>query len=115
MKRLAIVSLVAFAVFAAGSAGASTPKLSGFVNDSFKIGVTKGGKTVSSLKAGMYVLVVADTTSNHNFHIKGPGVDKATSVGGKGTTRWTLRLRKGTYTYVCDPHSSFMKGSFTVR
>ena len=114
MKRLAILVVIAFAVFAAG-AGASTPKLNGFVNDSFKIGVTKSGKTVKSLRAGTYLLVVADTTSNHNFHITGPGVNKATSVGGKSVVRWKLRLRKGTYTYVCDPHSSFMKGSFTVR
>jgi plastocyanin len=44
----------------------------------------------------------------------GPGVNKATSVAGKGTYRWTITLRRGTYRYVCDPHASFMKGSFTV-
>jgi plastocyanin len=113
MKSVCVV-VVAFAALA-GSAGAATPKLNGYVNDSFKIGVTKGGKTVSSLKRGKYVLVVADSTSSHNFHITGPGVDKSTSVGGKSTTRWVLTLKKGTYEYVCDPHSSFMKGSFTVR
>lgn len=113
MKRMCIV-VVALAALA-GTANAATPKLNGYVNDSFKIGVTLGGKPVSSLKAGKYVLVVADTTSNHNFHLTGPGVDKATSVGGKGTYRWALTLKRGKYTYVCDPHSSFMKGSFTVR
>jgi len=35
-------------------------------------------------------------------------------IGGKGTFTWTVTLRKGTYTYVCDPHKEFMKGSFTV-
>ena len=35
-------------------------------------------------------------------------------VGGKGTFRWVVTLKKGTYRYVCDPHASFMKGSFTV-
>jgi len=44
----------------------------------------------------------------------GPGVDKKTSVGGQGTSTWKLTLKKGTYKYVCDPHASIMKGSFTV-
>jgi plastocyanin len=35
-------------------------------------------------------------------------------VSGKGTTTWKVTLKKGTYKYVCDPHASFMKGSFTV-
>jgi plastocyanin len=26
----------------------------------------------------------------------------------------TLKLKRGTYRYVCDPHSSVMKGSFRV-
>ena len=38
-----------------------------------------------------------------------------TSVGGKGTKTFTVTLKKGTYTYVCDPHKSFMKGSFKIR
>jgi hypothetical protein len=114
MKR--ICTLAVFVLLGTtAAAGAATPKLGGFVNDQFKIGVTRAGKHVSSLKAGKYLLVVADSTSSHNFHLTGPGVNKSTSVGGKGTFRWTLTLKKGTYKYVCDPHSSFMKGSFTVR
>jgi plastocyanin len=30
------------------------------------------------------------------------------------TKTWTVTLKKGTYRYVCDPHSSQMKGSFKV-
>jgi plastocyanin len=41
-------------------------------------------------------------------------VNKKTTVGEKGTTTWTLTLKEGKYKYVCDPHASFMKGSFTV-
>jgi plastocyanin len=111
----ALVAVVTAVVVAAGSAGAATPTLGAYVNDSFKIGVTKAGKPVKSLKAGKYLIVVADTTSSHNFHLKGPGVDKTTSVGDKRTYRWTVTLKKGTYTFVCDPHASFMKGSFTVN
>ena len=31
-----------------------------------------------------------------------------------GSKTWKLTLKKGTYKYVCDPHKSFMKGSFKV-
>jgi plastocyanin len=114
MKR--ILTLAAILIVATtATAGAATPKLGAFVNDQLQIGVTRAGKHVSSLKAGKYILVVSDSTSNHNFHLTGPGVNKSTSVGGKGNFKWTLTLKKGTYKYVCDPHSSFMKGSFTVR
>jgi len=114
MKRILTLTAILL-VATTATAGAATPKLSAFVNDQFKIGVTRAGKHVSSLKAGKYVIVVADSTSSHNFHLTGPGVNKSTSVGGTGTFKWTLTLKKGTYKYVCDPHASFMKGSFTVR
>jgi plastocyanin len=111
MRALAVV-LAALGV--AATASAATPRLSAYVDDNFKIGVTRAGKTVNSLKAGTYLFVVDDSTSSHNFHLSGPGVNKATSVDGKGTFRWKVTLRKGTYSYVCDPHASFMHGSFTV-
>ena len=44
----------------------------------------------------------------------GPGVNVATSVGGTGTKTFTVTLEKGTYRYGCDPHQSFMKGSFRI-
>ena len=116
MKRITTFAAIvaAFAV-AAGTGSAATPTLKGSVTNSFKITLTKGGKKVKSLKAGKYKIVVSDPTSAHNFHLTGPGVNKSTSVSGKGTKTWTVTLKKGTYKYVCDPHKSFMKGSFTVK
>jgi plastocyanin len=69
---------------------------------------------VSSLKAGTYKIVVSDKSSIHNFHLTGPGVNKTTSVGATGSKTWTVKLKKGTYKYVCDPHKTIMKGSFKV-
>jgi plastocyanin len=66
------------------------------------------------LKAGTYTITVQDKSNIHNFHLTGPGVNKKTSVGGTGTTTWTVTLKKGTYKYICDPHAAAMKGSFTV-
>ena len=48
-----------------------------------------------------------------NFHLKGPGLDKATSIKKTGTTRWTVTLRAGTYTFKSDAGKR-IRGSFVV-
>ena len=112
------MKLVALAVLAAAfvvpAATAATPTLNGTDGPGFTITLTKGGKKVSKLTAGTYVFTIADKSNIHNFHLTGPGVNKSTSVSAKGTFTWKLKLKKGTYKFVCDPHASFMKGSFTV-
>ena len=112
--RLALGALVAAALVVVASASAATPTLSGVDGPGFTISLKKSGKRVTSLKAGKYRIVVKDLSSIHNFHLKGPGVDKKTSVGAQGTSTWTVTLKKGTYKFVCDPHASIMKGSFKV-
>ncbi len=112
------MKLVALAVLAAAlvvpAATAATPTLNGTDGPGFTITLTKGGKKVTKLTAGTYVFKIADKSNIHNFHLTGPGVNKSTTVAAKGTFTWTLKLKKGTYKFVCDPHASFMKGSFTV-
>ena len=112
MKFALLVALVAALMVPA--AYAATPKLSGTVGPGFTITLTKGGAKVKTLKAGTYVFKISDKSGIHNFHLTGPGLDKKTGVGFQGAVTWKLQLKKGTYTYVCDPHSSFMKGSFKV-
>ncbi|HEY6961542.1 MAG TPA: plastocyanin/azurin family copper-binding protein [Gaiellaceae bacterium] len=119
MRKLAIAvtAAVVGATIAAGSTGAATPKtLTGVVGPGFTITLKLGTKSVSRLAAGKYTVVIHDKSNIHNFHLTGPGgVNKKTSVGGTGTTTWHLTLRAGSYRFVCDPHASFMKGSFTVK
>jgi plastocyanin len=112
MKLVLLAALVA--ALAAPSALAGTTKLAGTVGPGFTITLTKAGKKVTTLKAGTYVFTIRDRSTIHNFHLTGPGLSKKTSVGGQGTFTWKLKLKKGTYKYVCDPHASFMKGSFKV-
>jgi len=112
MKLVAIAAVAALLAVSAALAG--TPTLNGTDGPGFTITLTQGGKKVSKLKAGTYVFKIADKSNIHNFHLTGPGVNKKTGVGFKGTTTWKLTLKKGTYKYVCDPHASFMHGSFTV-
>ena len=70
---------------------------------------------MKTLKAGAYSITVADRSSIHNFRLKGPGVNREiTAVGFMGTKTVVVRLKKGKYAFVCDPHASIMKGSFTV-
>ena len=117
MSRLRFILAAGLvALVAAAGSSAATPTLVGKVgpDTSFKITLTKGGKSFKTLTPGKYVIVVHDTASTHDFHLKGPGVDKKTSVGAKGTKTWTVTLKKGTYRYLCDPHAAIMKGSFKV-
>jgi plastocyanin len=112
--RLALVTLLAAALVVVASASAATPTLNAVVGPSFNISLKKAGKKVSSLKHGKYKIVVKDVSNIHNFHLSGPGLNKKTGVGAKGTFTWTVTLKKGTYKFVCDPHASIMKGSFKV-
>jgi plastocyanin len=118
MKRIRIpigAALLALAL-AAPSSGATPTQLVATVGPGFTINLTKGGKKVTTLKPGAYRITVRDRSGFHNFRLRGPGrVNRATTVAETATRTWTVRLVKGRYTYVCDPHASSMKGSFTVR
>jgi len=100
---------LASSAFAAASGNTKTSTLTGTVGPGFTITMNK--KTV---KAGTYTITIHDLASIHDFHITGPGVNKATSVTGTGTTKWTVKLKKGTYHFVCDPHHTIMDGVLNV-
>jgi plastocyanin len=72
------------------------------------------GRRVSSLKAGRYRIVINDRSKMHNFHLRGPGVNKRTAAPFRGTVSWTVTLKRGRYTFVCDSHRDKLKGSFRV-
>src|SRR5437899_5827069 len=114
MKVILLAALAAALLVPAATAGTSTTTLNGTVGPGFTITLTKAGKKVKTLRAGLYVFKIADKSSIHNFHLTGPGFARKTSVSAVKTETWRIRLKKGTYKYVCDPHKSFMKGSFTV-
>jgi plastocyanin len=112
---LAAVAAATLAVTASGSA--ATPKtVNGTVGPGFTIGLTMQGKKVTKLAAGKpYRFVISDRADIHDFHLSGPGLDRVlTSVEFTGTKTFVLRLKKGSYRFVCDPHSSIMHGRFVV-
>jgi hypothetical protein len=112
--RLAFVALLGAALIIVASASAAVPTLKATDGPGFTISLKKGTTKVTKLKAGKYKIVVRDLSNLHNFHLTGPGVNKKTGVGPKGTFTWTVTLKKGTYKYICDPHATIMKGSFKV-
>jgi plastocyanin len=111
---LAIASL-GLAAPAMAHPAAATP-LAGTVGPGFTITLDKGGKKISTLKAGSYTIKVSDKANVHDFHLFGPGVNKViTTVPFVGTKSVTVILKKGTYTYQCDPHAAAgMKATFKV-
>ena len=107
----AVSLLVACAVLlAAPSAMAAAPTLRGSVGPSDTIRLVTKPR-----KAGVYRLTVQDAADDHNFRLRGPGVNVATRVGSTGTKTFTVRLQAGkTYRFLCDPHADEMRGSFRV-
>ena len=119
MSRIALIAagLVATLVLAAPlGATSSATKLTGTTGPGFTITLKKAGKMVKTLKPGKYTITVNDKSNIHNFRIKGPGLNKqVTTLSFKGSKTATVTLKKGTYTYQCDPHAAQgMKHTFRV-
>ena len=114
MIKLSLIALVVLALVAPASA--ATPTLNGTVGPGATITLKRNGVKVTRLKKGTYKFVIADKSSIHNFHLKGPnGYTKVlTTVRFVGTKTYLITLKPGLWTYICDPHRTFMKGSFRV-
>ena len=122
MPRLAILALLALALAACGGddgdaepatggAAAEGGTLTGSVGPGFDISL--GG--TDGIEPGTYTLTVDDMSPAHNFHLTGPGgVDVSTSVGERGEESFEVTLEPGEYTFLCDPHATSMRGTFTV-
>jgi hypothetical protein len=116
LSLLLPAALLVAAVVAVSSASAAPKTVNGTVGPGFTISLNLGGKKVNRLKPTTYKFKVTDKSSIHDFHITGPGVNTViTGIGFKGTKTVAIKLKKGRYRYFCDPHSSFMHGSFRVR
>jgi plastocyanin len=113
---LALVTGVLAVAAPSQASQAALPKLRGTVGPGFTITLTKLGKKATRVKAGRYSITVSDKSNIHNFHLRGPGrVNKEiTTIGFVGTKTVVVKLVKGTYTYICDPHATTMKGAFKV-
>jgi plastocyanin len=114
MRQLTIgvaLAAMAAATVVPGFAPAATRSNTLIGTDGPGFTITLSKKTV---KGGTYTIVIHDKSNIHNFHLIGPGVNKLTSTPWVGTKKWTVKLKKGTYRFVCDPHATLMKGVLRV-
>jgi hypothetical protein len=117
-----------FGLFAVGTATLPTPKppppkppaarpaqLAGSVGPGKRISLTRAGASarVASVKSGAAVLRVSDRSTTDNFHLTGPGVNRATTRAGRATVTWRLTLKRGLYAYRSDATPS-LRSSFRV-
>ena len=116
--RIVLFALVAGATLASPQVALGQTRLIATVgtNDAHVISLNhENGSTVTDIPAGTYEILVRDRSDIHNFHLTGPGVSETTTVGFVGTVTWRVTFRdESRYTYVCDPHSGEMNGSFTT-
>jgi plastocyanin len=82
-------------------------KLAGSVGPGQKISLAR------TAKAGKTTITIRDRSSRDNFHLSGPGVNKKTGVAFKGTVKWTVTLKAGSYTFRSDAHKA-LKGTLKV-
>ena len=122
LRIITIIAAALVATVAAAAAlgqSASTPILRGTVGPGFTISLTKGGKKVRTLRAGIYTITVRDKAASHNFTLERetkPKIEKhVTSTAFTGTKSVTLTLKKGEWSYYCSVHESTMHGSFVVK
>jgi hypothetical protein len=110
----ALAAALALALIGPAPAAPTVKTVRGTVGPGFTIDLKLGSKKVTKLKAGVqYRLAISDRSSIHDFHLRGPGVNKViTGVGFTGTKSIVLTLKKGTYRFLCDPHAGSMQGTF---
>ena len=112
---LVVIGAALVGVASIGAAPTATKKLTGSVGPSETIVLKKGSSRVSTIPRGRYTIRISDRSSEHNFRLRGPVSKMITSISWTGTKTVTLNLKPGRYTYVCDPHSRDMIGSFRVK
>ena len=114
---LLAVSAIVLATAAAGNGGTAKERydLKGEVYQNYEIEMKNGAnRMLKTIKAGTYRIKIEDMATIHDFRLIGPGVNRATNVRRKAETIWTVTLKPGKYTFLCDPHASMMRGSFRV-
>lgn len=138
-RGLALAALLAAGVLAgcgsSDSGSSKSPPAKSSSSSSGSGGGTGGGSTVSlaadpagaikfdttkaQAKAGTVTLVMKNASQvPHAIAVEGHGVDKDGATVTGGTSRVTVKLKPGTYSFYCpvdDHEKEGMKGTLTVR
>jgi hypothetical protein len=103
-------------VIAPTGAAPGATRLAGVTGPGFTITLKKAGVKVRTVRAGKYTITVRDRSTAHNFRLNGPGLNRQiTGLAFRGSKTVTVTLKRGRYTYQCDPHVlQGMKATFRV-
>src|SRR5580765_4935228 len=107
--RVLLGALLAALFLPSALARADNPKLVATVgrNDSFSISLSDAsGSPVTHLDPGTYDVAVRDLSEQRNFHLHGPGVEQASSVGNVEDVVWSVTFTEGKYAFDCTAHPS---------
>ena len=88
-------------------------KLIGSVGPGATISLRFNGRKVTTLKAGLVSITIADRSAKDNFRLKGIGVNRGTSKLGRGAVTWRVTLKRGLYVYSSDATPT-LRGAFRV-
>jgi len=64
------------------------------------------GTAVGSLDPGLYAIIVHDRSAKQSFRLAGNGLNRASGARFKGTVRWRVTFRAGTYRYWSSPRGA---------
>ena len=115
MRTLALAFALAAAALLPAATAADNPQIVGTVGPGFDISLMDAsGNDIHHLDPGTYDVQIHDRSDIHNFHLTGPGVNVSTDIDFVGDRTVTVTLKDGTYTFLCDPHNTAMRGTFIV-
>ena len=75
----------------------------------FAVGPGKKLTAPAKLASGRYAITARDASATDNLHFKGPGVNRKTGVAFKGSVKWAVALKAGTYTLWSDAHPTLKR------
>jgi hypothetical protein len=95
---------------------AAVPKLLATVGPRNTITLRSGtGAVLKTLKPVTYSITVRDRSTRHNFHLVGKGVNRKSTLAGRGTLTWRVKLSAGVLRFYSDRSPTTVKGSVAVK
>jgi len=98
LSGLALLLVTVAAWTMAFSHGATVTKMTASVKP---CQIVRSDGRTQEPRHGSFAFVVNDTSRTRYFSFSGHGIAKSTTARFVGTTRWQLRLGKGTYRFRC--------------
>jgi plastocyanin len=95
--------------FTVGAVTTPPPRPPAAKTASFSVGPGNKLGAPARLTAGRYSITVRDLSTTDDLHFKGPGVDRKTGVATRGTVRWAVTLKAGTYRLWSDRHPTLRR------